>query len=175
MTTAGGSQRNERLAANRCCDCSVTRSRLRPRTGWMSICRPQLISVEKDRVQASDASDPRRCGVVAVIASIDTNGDGVISEAEQPDYAERVLDDLSITVDGDRVKPRLVSVEFPRVEEMKEGLGEIQIEFRADLPSGRPNRRLILENHHQSRIAAYLVNCLVPRDQDIRIVSADSK
>ena len=69
------------------------------------------------------------------------------------------------------LRPRLVSVEFPAVEDMKEGLGEIQIEFSADLPRGGPNRRLIFENHHQSRIAAYLVNCLVPRDRDIRIVA----
>ena len=34
-----------------------------------------------------------------------------------------------------------------------------------------PNRRLIFENHHQSRIAAYLVNCLVPHDRDIRFVA----
>ena len=54
---------------------------------------------------------------------------------------------------------------------MKEGLGEIQIEFTADLPRGGPNRRLIFENHHQSRIAAYMVNCLVPRDKNIRIAA----
>ena len=32
-----------------------------------------------------------------VLASIDTNGDGVISEAEQRAYAERVLRDVSLT------------------------------------------------------------------------------
>ena len=54
---------------------------------------------------------------------------------------------------------------------MKEGLGEIRIEFSADLPSGGGNRRLVFENHHQSRIGAYLVNCLVPRDRDVRLVA----
>ena len=49
--------------------------------------------------------------------------------------------------------------------------GQIQIEFQADLPSGGPNRRLTFENRHQSGIAAYQVNCLVPRDPDIRIVA----
>ena len=74
-------------------------------------------------------------------------------------------------MDGDRLKPKLVSAEFPRVEEIKEGLGEIHIEFTADLPRGGANRRLILENHQQSAGAVYLVNCLVPRDDAIRIVS----
>ncbi len=75
------------------------------------------------------------------------------------------------SVDGNGLKPRLVSVEFPAIEQMKDGLGEIQIEFRADLPGGGTDRKLVLENHHQSRIAAYLVNCLVPRDRDIRVIA----
>ena len=129
-----------------------------------------ILSVEKDHLQASMRLIPGVAVSSAVIASIDSNSDGIISQSKQRAYAERVLDDLSITVDGNRVKPTLVSVEFPRVEQMKEGLGEIHIEFRGDLPSGGPNRRLILENHHQNRNAAYLVNCLVPRDHDIRIV-----
>jgi len=65
----------------------------------------------------------------------------------------------------------LVSMQFPAIEEMKAGRGEIQIEFAAGLPSGGPHRKLTFENHHQSRIAAYQVNCLVPRDPDIRIVA----
>jgi HupE / UreJ protein len=130
-----------------------------------------LISVEKDHVQASMRLIPGIAVSSVVLASIDTNGDGVISEAEQQTYAERVLGDLSLTVDGNSLRPRLVSVDFPEVEEMKEGLGEIQIEFTADLPRGGPNRRLVLENHHQNRIAAYLVNCLVPRDRDIRVIA----
>jgi hypothetical protein len=106
-----------------------------------------------------------------VLANIDTDGDGVISEAEQRAYAERVLQDLSLTIDGARLRLRLVSSKFPRIEEMKEGVGNILIELDADLPRGGPNRRLIFENQHQNRIAAYLVNCLVPGDPDIRITA----
>jgi hypothetical protein len=54
---------------------------------------------------------------------------------------------------------------------MRAGLGEIQIEFSADLLRSDPARKLIFENHHQRRIAAYLVNCLVPRDREMRIVA----
>jgi hypothetical protein len=72
-------------------------------------------------------------------------------------------------IGGHQLQLRLVSMEFPAVEQMKEGLGEIRIEFAADVPRGSANRRLIFENHHQSGIAAYLVNCLVPRDPDIRV------
>jgi hypothetical protein len=129
-----------------------------------------IISVEKDSVQACMRLIPGVAVSSIVISNIDTNGDGIISDTEQQDYAERVVRDLSLSVDGFPVKPRLVSADFPRPEEMKEGLGEIQIEFSADLPRSKSSKhRLIFENHHQSRIAAYLVNCLVPRDKNIQI------
>jgi hypothetical protein len=130
-----------------------------------------IFSVEKDRVQASMRLIPGVAVSSAVIASIDTNADGVISEPEQRAYAERVLRDLWLSVDGHRLKPHMVSVDFPKPGEMKEGLGEIQIEFSADLLRGGANRKLVFENHHQSRIAAYMVNCLVPRDKNIRITA----
>ena len=130
-----------------------------------------LISVEKDHVQLSMRLVPGVAVAATVLADIDTNRDGVISETEGRAYAERVLRDLSLSVDGNRLSPRLVSVEFPKKEEMRAGLGDIQIEFSADLPRGGANRKLIFENHHESRMAAYLVNCLVPRDKDVQVIA----
>jgi hypothetical protein len=130
-----------------------------------------IISVEKDHVQASMRLVPGVAVFSSVIAGIDSNSDGVLSKAEQWAYAERVLGDLSLAVDGNRLRPRLVSVDFPAIEDMKEGRGEIHIEFISDLPRGGPARKLTIENHHQTAIAAYLVNCLVPRDHDIRVVA----
>jgi HupE / UreJ protein len=130
-----------------------------------------ILTVEKDHVQASMRLIPGVAVSSSVIASIDSNGDGVISEVEQRAYAERVLGYWSLAVDGNSLRPKLVSTDFPPIEEMREGLGEIHIEFMADLPRGGRNRRLVLENHHQDRNAAYLVNCLVPRDPDIHVIA----
>jgi hypothetical protein len=130
-----------------------------------------ILSVDKDHVQASMRMIPGVAVSASVIAGIDSNGDGILSPAEQRAYAEQVLSDLSLTVDGRSLKPKLVSADFPPIAEMREGLGEIHIEFTADLPHNGPNRRLTLENHHQNRNSVYLVNCLVPRDPDIQIVA----
>jgi hypothetical protein len=130
-----------------------------------------LVSVEKTRVQAQITLTPGVAVYPIVLADIDTNADGVISETEQRAYALRVLRDLSLTIDVRPLTLQLLSTKFPTIEEMKDGLGQIRIEFSADLPLGGANRRFIFENHHQSRIAAYQVNCLVPRDPDIRIVA----
>ena len=108
-----------------------------------------------------------------VLAVIDTNGDGVISESEHSGYAERVRRDLLLTIDNHHLQLRLVSSRFPKLEEMKEGLGDILLNFEADVPRGGPNRRLIFENHHQNAISVYLANCLVPRDPNIHVTAQD--
>src|ERR1700730_3084998 len=118
-----------------------------------------ILSVEKDHIQASMRLIPGVAVSSIILADIDTNGDGVISEAEQRAYVERVLHELSITIDGKSVRPKLVSQKFPAIEEIKEGVGEIQIGFTVELGRGGPERRIIFENHHRNEISAYLVNC----------------
>ena len=111
----------------------------------------------------------------SVIAGIDSNGDGAFSESEERAYAQRVLGDLSITIDGKSVQPKLVSWSFPEPAQMREGLGEIHIEYAieyaADLPHGGPNRSLILTNHHLNGTSVYLMNVLVPQDRGIHILA----
>ncbi len=132
-----------------------------------------MISVEKNRLQVEMTLTPGVAVFPFLLSSIDTNADGAISGAEQRAYAAQVLRDLSLTIDGHRLTPQLHSLRFPPIDEMKEGRGEIHLDFDADLPGGVRNRKLVLENHHQSRISVYQVNCLVPADQDIRIESQD--
>ena len=133
------------------------------------------ISVERDRVHAQIRLTPGVAVFPAALRSIDTDADRVISQPERRAYAAEVLRDLSFMIDGSPLRPRLISMTFPKVEEMKEGRGEIQLEFYADLPRGGPNRRLVYENRDQSRISAYLVNCLVPRDPGASDYRAESK
>ena len=89
-----------------------------------------MISLEKDRVAAQIRLTPGVAVFPIVIATIDTDHDGVISKAEQRAYAERVLADLSLSIDGDRLRLQLISAVFPKVEEMREGLGDIQRNHR---------------------------------------------
>jgi len=130
-----------------------------------------LLSVEKDRIHTELHLTPGVAVLPVVLGSIDSDANEIISDAEQRAYAERVLHDLSLSIDGDRLRLRLVSMRFPKVDEMKQGLGEIQLAFDADVPRGGPDRRLVFENHHQTAIATYLVNSLVPQDPDIRITA----
>ena len=130
-----------------------------------------IVSIGKNRVDVQMTLTPGVAVFPAVIADLDANADGLISETEQRAYAERVLGDISMAIDRRPLIPHLLSAQFPAIQDMKDGGGEIRIEFDAALPDGGPNRKLTFENHHQSRIAAYQVNSLVPRDPGIRIVA----
>jgi hypothetical protein len=130
-----------------------------------------LLSLQADRVQASMRMIPGILVASSVISGIDGNGDGVLSDDEERTYAQRVLGDLSVTVDGARVQPKLISWNFPQPAQLRDGIGEIHIEYTLDLPRGDGNRTLILANHHLSGASVYLMNVLVPLDQDIRILA----
>jgi hypothetical protein len=121
-----------------------------------------LLSVEKDRITGQIRLSPGVAVFPIVFANIDT-------DAKRAIYADRVLRDLSLSVDSDPLPLCLVSAKFAKAEEMKEGLGEIAIDFRADVPRTGRHRKLTFENHHQSHIGVYLVNCLVSRDPDIQL------
>jgi hypothetical protein len=125
--------------------------------------------VSRDQLRVDLRLVPGVAVVSTVLDSIDTNRDGAISEAEEREYGRKVLGDLSLTLDSDRVPLRLVSWRYGSVAEMRRGLGEIQLRFVADLPGGGPHRRIVFENRHRSPIAAYLVNSLVPQEPNIHI------
>ena len=130
-----------------------------------------LIRVEKNRVVAQMHLTPGVSVLPVVLASMDSNGDGTISAAEQGAYAERVRKDVSLSVDGQSLRLQLASMKFPELEEMKDGRGEIHFEFVAKLPSGGGKRKLVFENRHDAKISAYLANSLVPADPEIAIVA----
>ena len=126
------------------------------------------IAVEKDRVRTELRLTPGVEVFPIILAAIDRDRNGVFSDAEQRAYAERVQRDLSLAVDGDRLRLRLVSLNFPTIQEMSHGLGAIELAFESDVPRGGAERTLVFENRHMSGIGVYLVNGLVPSEPDIQ-------
>ena len=128
-------------------------------------------SIKQSRIQAEMRLTPGITVFPAVFANMDTNGDGSLSPSEQRAYAEQALRDMSLTLDGDRLRLRLISWKFAKIAELKAGRGDIQIAFYADVSHPARSRKLVFENRHQPRIAVYLVNCLVPRDPNIQVTA----
>jgi hypothetical protein len=130
-----------------------------------------ILSLETNRVQASLRLIPGVLVSSSLIASIDSDGNGVFSASEERAYVQRVLGDLSITIDGNIVQPALVSSSFPQAAQLRDGLGEIHIEYTINLPPGGHNRSLILTNHHLNRTSVYLTNVLVPQNHGLQILA----
>ena len=136
-----------------------------------------ILSLETNRVQASMRLIPGVLVASSVIASIDSDGDGVFSDDEERAYAQRVLGDLSITMDGKSLQPKLLSWSLPQPAQMRDGLGEIHIEYvininyAINLLSGGKDRKLIIANHHLNRTSVYLMNVLVPQDPNLHILA----
>ena len=126
------------------------------------------IAVEKDRVRTEIRLTPGVEVFPTILAAIDKDRNGIFSDAEQRDYAERVRRDLSLSLDDDRLTLRLVSSTFPTIQEMTHGLGAIVMAFESSVPRGGVERTLVFENRHMKSMAVYLVNGLVPTDSDIR-------
>ena len=150
---------------------------------WLAAVQPALahrldeylqdtsVALHADHVDVQMRLTPGVAVLPAVLAMIDTDADGKLSPAEQEAYASQVLRDLSLAIDGHPVQLRLLAATFPSVEEMKDGLGVIVLDLNTRVPPGPANRKLTLENRHQSQIAAYLMNCLATTDADIRVTA----
>ncbi len=90
------------------------------------------------------------------MAVIDQDHDGRISTAEERDYADRVVREVELRLDGAAVPLTLIESDFPTVDAMRQGLGTIRIKLRAP----RSGHVLRFENRHLPQVSAYLVNCL---------------
>ncbi len=128
-----------------------------------------IFSIEPGRVQATMRLVPGVAVAPSVIATIDSNHDGVLSREEQDCYAEAVLADLGMEEDGRRLPLRLISATFPDFELMKGGTGEIKLTFSAELLGAGGEHQLRFVNHHRSDLSVYLVNSLVPREKGLQL------
>jgi hypothetical protein len=130
-----------------------------------------IFSIDADHIEGSMRLVPGVAVAPAIVSSIDTDHDGLFSDSEQHAYAQSVLRDLFLSADGTQLNLKLVSVEFPTIGQIEQGVGEIDINFSAELPAQAANRHVVFENHHRPAMSVYLVNTLVPGDKNIQITA----
>jgi hydrogenase/urease accessory protein HupE len=106
-----------------------------------------------------------------ILKGIDLNGDNQISETEQRTYLAQVIGDTSFSTDGHSTRLKLVSSVFPKVDNLKKGIGDVIIQYEANITDQVTSHQLIFRNHHYSSIAVYLVNSLLPTYTSIHITS----
>ena len=108
----------------------------------------------------------------AIIADIDRNRDGSLSQDEQRDYADSVARVLTLAVDGTPVRPQLGVTSFPDLAAMRLGEGTIRLQSTATFPrlSTGPHQ-LLFRNGHDPVRSVYLANALVPASHTVVVTA----
>ena len=104
----------------------------------------------------------------AIIADIDRNRDGALSQDEQRDYADSVVRVLALEVDGTPVRAQLDVTSFPDLAAMRLGEGTIRLQSTATFPRLSTGRhQLLFRNGHDPDRSVYLANALVPASNTV--------
>jgi hypothetical protein len=110
-----------------------------------------------------------------VIAEIDRDRTGTISDEEAEAYAAVVRRAIRLEVDGTPLALQLVDRRFPTIEAVKNGEGAIRIDLAAQMPPlSAGSHHLLYRNSHRVDIGVYLANVLVPVS-DLVAVSAQRR
>jgi hypothetical protein len=110
----------------------------------------------------------------SIIALIDRDHDLVISADEAAAYGARVLGDLTVTVDGQRVALTLTHVDAASIGEMQEGMGTIRMTASGVHGVHLGSRaRLSFRNDHVPASSVYLANALVPADRSLSVLKQE--
>jgi hypothetical protein len=128
------------------------------------------VSVATNRVDVSIDLTPGVAVADQVLAVVDKDQDGRVSEAEVAAYAQRVLKDMRVGLDEKVLALSLMDTSFPTPEDVKKGTGVIRIKAIAPVgPLAAGKHALTLTNAHLPAISVYLVNALAPKDPAIKI------
>ena len=129
-----------------------------------------LVAVEPSGVRLQINLMPGVAVAGQVLAQIDRDRDGAISQNEAAAYAESLKRDLTLRVDGRTLKLKLTASEFVEPAELRTGSGIIQMEFSAASgPLAAGAHRLTLENRHLIPMSVYLFNAAQPSSATIEI------
>jgi hypothetical protein len=104
-----------------------------------------------------------------LLPTIDPDGNARIPPHQGERYAQRVLQDLALDLDGKRQAIRLIRATFPPRADMEDGEGTIHLQAVAKISTLQPgHHELLFRNAHLPKISVYLVNALVPENKAIQ-------
>jgi nickel/cobalt transporter (NicO) family protein len=130
------------------------------------------LSLTQQRVMLELDLTPGVAVAAGIIALLDRDGDASITPVEARAYADLALSETAVTLDGHRVTMALDSVEVPTSQELRDGVGTIQLRAGGPVAGLAPGRHdLQFRNDHRPEHGVYLVNALKPEDGGLQVVS----
>jgi hypothetical protein len=128
------------------------------------------LAVSRDKIQLSVNLTPGVAIFPDLLPLLHLDGQGRISGPAQQAYAQRIIVDLSLELDGKRQDIKLIRATFPARANMEAGEGTIQLTAVATIPELKAGRHeVVFRNDHLPKISVYLVNALVPEDEGLQI------
>jgi len=106
----------------------------------------------------------------AIIRQIDTNHDGILSQAEQQAYVSRIIKSLSLSLNGRPLGLTLDAATFPPLAEIRGGTGVLDLRFTSDATLRQGRNHLAYANHGAGSETVWLVNCLLPQDPALHVL-----
>jgi hypothetical protein len=132
------------------------------------------LDIQPDRTRIELDLTPGIAVADAVLAEIDTDRNGSISQDEARTYVARVLTGITVDVDGARLTMQAGNCTFPAVEAMRNGEGTIRIDLLASMPHlGAGPHHLNYRNTNRRDIGVYLANALVPESDRVAVTGQD--
>jgi hypothetical protein len=129
------------------------------------------IAVEEDRVEVALGLTPGMAVAGAIIADIDRDRDGVLSNEEQRDYAGRIVDAVRLTADGRELELSLLDATFPELATIRSGEGVVQLRLRAAMTHTPGTHHVVFRNAFRRDSSVYLANALVPASDRIDVTA----
>ena len=104
------------------------------------------------------------------LRDLDANADGAISADEGRAFAQRVVGQLALDLNGSPLTLALEKSDYPDVPMMRSGEGSIRIEARASiLPLAIGRHAVTFTNNFDPGPGVFLANAMLPRDPEIAI------
>lgn len=129
-----------------------------------------LVRIEPDHVLLTLNLQPGTDVADLILSQLDTNGDGVISSAEESEYLRRLAADLSLHLDGKPLVMTQGNHVFAEIAELRTGSGQLHLEYYARLPEPAAGpHTLALTNRHLPQRSVYLANAVMPHARTIAI------
>lgn len=132
------------------------------------------LGIDPDRVELQLDLTPGASLAAAIVAEIDRDRNGTISDAEARAYGLVVQAAIRLELDGTVLRPELVESRPAPVDAVSKGQGTLRFRWTAPLPplSDGAHELFYLNAHHRD-VGVYLANVLVPSTDRVAVTSQE--
>ena len=132
------------------------------------------LDLSPDRIELQLDLTPGMALAGRVIAEMDRDRDGVVSDGEARTYADAVQRETRLEIDGLPLRLHLTDSRPAAISAMNDGVGTFQMRWTAALPALTPGAHHVrFTNTHHPDIGVYLANVLVPSSDRVVVTGQD--